>query len=268
MNPLDFDFMRRALVAAAAVGLAAPAVGVFLVQRRLSLMGDGIGHVALPGVAAGFLTGTSPVLGALVAAVLGAVVIEALRRRGRTAGDLALAVIFYGGIALGVLLTSVAGASGTNLFAYLFGSVLTVSTSDLRLIVAVAALVAALVCALRKELFAASYDEEVARASGLPVDALNLTIAVVTAVTIAVAMKIVGILLVSGMLVLPVAAAQQLARSYRATVAGSIALGLTLSVGGLLAAFYADVQPGPAIVMGAIVVFGVAATVSHLRRPA
>ena len=127
---LESEFMRLALAAGAVVGLLAPAVGFFLVQRRQSLIGDGIGHVAFAGVAAGILLDVSPVLTALVAAVVGGVAIELLRSRGGTAGDQALALVFYTGIALGVVLVSAAGALDVGLFQYLFGSILTVTRGD------------------------------------------------------------------------------------------------------------------------------------------
>jgi zinc transport system permease protein len=257
--------MQRALVAAALIGLAAPSVGVFLVQRRLSLMGDGIGHVAFTGVAAGFLFNTSPVVTAIIAAVLGALAIELLRERGRTAGDVALAVIFYGGIAGGVLLAGLSDTASTNLIGYLFGNVLVVDDSDLRVLVATSCVVIAVSFALRKELFAVSYDEDVARVSGVPVRTINLLVAVTAAVTIAVTMRVVGILLVSAMLVLPVAAVQQVTRSFGGTVVGSLGVGLAVSVGGLVTAFYVDVAPGATIVLGAILAFVITTTFVRLR---
>ena len=266
--PLDvcsYPFMQRALVAAFLIGLAAPAIGVFLVQRRLSLMGDGIGHVAFAGVAAGFLMQVSPVWTALAAAVVGAVVLELLREQGRTAGDVALALIFYGGIAGGIFFTALSNASNTNLISFLFGSVVTVNTADLWTTAGVAVGVLIVTSVLRKELFAVCYDEEVARVAGLPVRLLNLTIAVTAAVTIAVTMKVVGILLVSAMLVLPVAAVQQVTRSFGATVVFSLALGATESVGGLIAAYYADVYPAATIVLGAIACFAGAALLGRMR---
>jgi zinc transport system permease protein len=250
--------MQRALLAGALVGLAGPAIGVFIVQRRLSLMGDGIGHVAFAGIAAGLMAGFAPVIAAIIFASIGAVIIELLRERGRTSGDLALALVFYGGIALAVLFVSLADESTVSLNAYLFGSVVTVSRSDLLIVVCVSVAVIAYATIFRRHLFAVAYDEDVARVGGLPVRALNLSSAVITAVTVAVASRVVGILLVSAMLVLPVAAAQQVARSFRATVYGSLFLGLALTILGLIVAFYADVLPAATIVLGALLVFVVA----------
>jgi zinc transport system permease protein len=265
LGVFQYDFMQRALLAAALVGVTAPAIGIFLVQRRLSLMGDGIGHVAFAGVAAGFLFATSPVVTAMIAAAMGGVAIELLRGRGRTAGDLALALIFYGGLAAGALLTYLAGASN-RVLSYLFGSVLVVTATDLQVTALTAVVVLATVFGLRNQLFAVCYDEEAARVSGLPVRALNLLLAVIAAVTVAVTMRVVGILLVSAMLVLPVGAAQQLARSFGATMVSASALGVVLSVGGLLIAFYADVAPGATIVLSAIGAFTLATALASLIR--
>src|SRR5881296_2062963 len=174
MSILDADFMRHAFVAGAIVGLLAPAVGFFLVQRRMSLIGDGIGHVAFAGVAAGYLFGISPVLAALVASVAGAVGVEWLRALHRAAGDQALALLFYTGIAAGVVLVSAAGALDANLFTYLFGSILTVTGGDLALVAGLGAAGLGLIALLYRALVAASLDEEGARVAGVPVAALNV----------------------------------------------------------------------------------------------
>src|SRR5689334_15014164 len=170
---LDLEFMRLAFAAGAIVGVLAPAVGFFLVQRELSLIGDGIGHVAFAGVAAGYLLGVSPVLTALAAAVIGAISIEWLRARKRTAGDQALAIVFYTGIAGGVVLVSSAGALNVNLFQYLFGSILTVTRTDLVVIASLGACALVLVALLYRPLVAVVVDEEGARVAGLPVARLN-----------------------------------------------------------------------------------------------
>ena len=166
---LDYEFMRRALIAAVFTGLAAPAIGTFLVQRRLALLGDGLGHVALTGVALGLLTGLAPLLTAVVVAALGALLIELLRATGRTSGDVALAMLFYGGIAGGVLLTNLAGESANTLNSYLFGAITTVSTTDLVLVGALGIVVVGLSLGLAPQLFAVCQDEEHARVSGVPV---------------------------------------------------------------------------------------------------
>ncbi|HVE98067.1 MAG TPA: metal ABC transporter permease [Mycobacteriales bacterium] len=267
MTMLRYDFMQRALLAAALVGLVAPAVGVFLVQRRMALMGDGIGHVALTGVALGFLLGTAPVVTAVLAAIAGAVVIELVRQTGRTSGDVALSLLFYGGIAGGVLLIGLSdGGTNANLLAYLFGSLTSVSPADLAVICALCVGVLLVVGALGRELFAVCYDEEHAQVAALPVRFLNLLLAVTAAVTVTVAMRVVGLLLVSALMVVPVAAAQQVVRSFRATVVVALSVGVGSAVTGVAGSFYADTAPGALIVVIALGVFALAAGVGAARR--
>lgn len=253
---LEPAFMQRAVLAAVMVGLAAPAVGTYLVQRRLALMGDGIGHVALTGVALGFLVGAAPVLTAVVVAVAGALVMELVRERGRTSGDVALAMLFYGGIAGGVLLIGLADdASSASLLSYLFGSLTTVSTADLWVVAVLTVVVLAFAVGLRRALFALCQDEEYARVAGLPVRWLNVLVAVMAALTVTVAMRVVGLLLVSALMVVPVATAQQLARSFRATMFTALGLGVLVAVGGVVFSYYVDVAPGASIVVIAIAGF-------------
>ncbi len=261
MELFGFDFMQRALLAALFTGLAAPAVGTYLVQRRLALMGDGIGHVAVTGVALGLLTGASPLWTAVVVAVLGAVLIEVIRERGHTNGDVALALLFYGGLAGGVLLTGLAGQSANRLQEYLFGSITTISTTDVWVTMGLAAVVVVICVGLSPQLFAVAQDQEFARVTGLNVRFYNLLVAVLAAVSVTVAMRTVGLLLVSALMVVPVATAQQLTRSFRTTLGAAMAIGTVASVGGLVvsafASFEARVQPGPTIVLLALAMFAV-----------
>lgn len=256
---LDYAFMRNALIAAFLIGAAAPLVGIFLVQRRLSLVGDGLGHVALAGVAIGILTSTSPVLTALIVAVLGAVGIELARARGRTGGDQALALMFYGGIATGVVLIgrSPQGTSA-NLTAYLFGSITATTRADLYAFTALTLVVVLVTTELRPWLFAAAQDEEYARASGLPVTAVNLALSILTAVTVVVSMRVVGLLLVSALMIIPNAAAQLLAGSFGSAIRLATTLGVLAAVGGVVTSFYAETPSGGTIVLIALAFFVVA----------
>jgi zinc transport system permease protein len=267
VNPLSLEFMRLALVSAVLVGLVAPAVGVFLVQRRLALMGDGLGHIALTGVALGFLLGTAPVLTAVVVASLGAVVIELVRQSGRTSGDVALALMFYGGIAGGVLLISLsAGGTNANLLSYLFGSLTAVSPADAVVIAVLAGGLLLVLSVVGRSLFAVCHDEDHARVMGLPVRALNLLLAVMAALTVTVGMRVVGLLLVSALMVVPVATAQQLVRGFRATVAVSLGAGVLAAVGGVLGSYYADTPPGALIVVLALAGFALATLIGAIAR--
>jgi zinc transport system permease protein len=265
---LELEFMRLAFAAGAIVGVLAPAVGFFLVQRELSLIGDGVGHVAFAGVALGYLLGVSPVLTALAAAVVGAVSIEWLRARRRTAGDQALAIVFYTGIAAGVVLVSSAGKLNVNLFQYLFGSILTVTRGDLAVIATLGLAAIAVIVVLLRSLLAVSLDEESARVSGLPVPLLNGVVAVLAALTIALSMRIVGILLIAALMVLPVIAAQRVAWSLSSTMAISIAIGLASVMVGLTASYYADLPPGGTIVLTATAFFLVASGARTIHQRA
>jgi zinc transport system permease protein len=261
----DADFMRLAFATGAVVGVLAPAVGFFLVQRRMSLVGDGIGHVAFAGVALGYLLGISPVATALVASVVGAVTIEWLRARHRGAGDQALALLFYTGIAAGVVLISAAGALNANLFAFLFGSILTVTRTDLLLVTILGVLGLALIAALYHALVAAALDEEAARVSGVPVGFLNVALAALVGITVAVSMRIVGILLIAALMVLPVIAASRVAWSVRSTILLAIAIGLASVFVGLTISYYADLAPGGAIVLTAAGSFVAASIFTAVR---
>lgn len=267
MSLFAYDFMQRALLVALITGLCAPALGIYLVQRRLALIGDGIGHVALTGVGLGLLTSTSPVLAAVAVAALGAVAVELIRERGKASGDIALAMLFYGGISGGVFLVALsAGRTNANLLAYLFGSPLTASAADLAVMTLLGAGVLATTVFLRPWLFAISQDEEYARAAGLPVRSLNLLLAVTTAVTVTVAMRAVGLLLVSAMMVVPVAGAQLVTRGFRATMHLAMLIGVIAAAAGIWIAGMYDTAPGATIVLVAIAAFAALAAAAALWR--
>ena len=272
MNPLAFDFMQRAIVAAALVGLVAPLIGVFLVQRRLALLGDGMGHVALTGVGLAFLVGSAPVPTALVVAAAGAVVLELIRARSRTAGDLALALVFYGGISVGVLLASLATGASTALNQYLFGSLSTVSTADMWWLVGAVAVVLIIIAVFGRDLFLMALDSDLAHVQGVRTTAVSMLLTVLASVSVVVGMRTVGLLLVSAIMIVPVAAAQQFTRSFRSTAGVAVAIGVAASVVGLGSSFYLDTPPGPTIVILALVVFIVSASIAvpvrRLRRRA
>ncbi|NLC97696.1 MAG: metal ABC transporter permease [Actinomycetales bacterium] len=261
--------MQIALLAAVITGLTAPAIGTYIVQRRLALLGDGLGHVALTGVALGILTGTSPLVAAVLVAIAGAIGIELLRTYAKASADVALAMLFYGGIAGGVFLINLSGNSAATLNRYLFGSITTMSRGDVFLVVVLGAIVLLASIWLAPQFFALSHDEEHARVAGVPTRFYGMLIATLAAVTIAVSMRTVGLLLVSALMVMPVAAAQQLRPSFRGTHFLAMGFGLFSAVAGLLISASIDAQPGPTIVLLALAVFAVAATirgVMSLRR--
>lgn len=263
---LASPIMQRSLIAAILVGLSAPVVGTYLVHRRLAMMGDGIGHIALTGVALGWLVGTwmnlsTPeslaIPGALVVSILGALTLEIIRLTGRTSSDVALAILFYGGIAGGVLLIGLAGGTSSQLNSYLFGSIATVTTSDVWATAALAAFILLVGVGLAPALYSVCNDEDFARSTGLPVNFLSILIALLAAFTVATAMRVVGSLLVSALMIVPVATAQIVTRSFRSTMTAAMVLGVTTCIAGLTFTYFFNLSPGAAIVVLAIIVYAI-----------
>jgi zinc transport system permease protein len=254
----QFGFMQRAFAAGAVMAVVCPLIGVFLVPRRLSLIADTLAHIALAGVALGLLVGASPVLGALVVTVAGALGLERLRSRGALQGDAALAIFLSGGFALAVVLISLARGFNADLFAILFGSILTVSPEDVWLILGLGAVVVTTILLSYRQLFAITLNEDLARTSGVPVTALNLLLTVLTALTTVVAMRMVGVLLVSAMIVIPTLTGFALGRSFRRATAVAIVMALASVAIGLPAAYYLRLAAGGAVVLTALVIFALA----------
>jgi zinc transport system permease protein len=263
---LQYGFMQRAFAVGLMTALVCPAIGVFLVPRRLSLIADTLAHVALAGVAVGLILGLSPVLGALVVTAVGAVGIERLRARGRLQGDASLAVFLSGGFAVAVVLISLSGGFNADLFAILFGSIVTVSPLDVWVVLALAALVGITVALFYRQLLAITLSEELARTSGVPVAALNLTLTVLTALTTVVTMRMVGVLLVSAMIVVPTLTGFAASRSFRQATGIAVASALVAVAVGLAAAYYLGVAAGGAIVLTALLLFGGVSLVVRLGR--
>jgi zinc transport system permease protein len=255
--PFDLAFMQRALAAGLVVGAFAPLIGTFLVQKRMSLIGDGIGHVAFAGVGAGLLLSVWPVWMALLFAVVGALGVDFLRSRGKASGDVALALFFYSGIALGVVLISLGGGLNANVLVYLFGQPLTVTASEIRVITVLGAAIALAMWTLRRVMFAVVTDEDWSRIAGLPAGLMNTLLAVLTACAVVAAMRVVGILLVAALMVLPVASAQLLARSFRSTLVWSVGIGMGSVVAGLAASRIWNLAPSGVIVLAAAALFGI-----------
>jgi zinc transport system permease protein len=262
--PFELSFMQRALAAGVVVGAFAPLIGTFLVQKRMSLIGDGIGHLAFAGVALGAVTGIYPLWTALVVSGAGALGLERLRARRRASGDLALALFFYSGIALGIVLLSTQ-LNPTNVLVYLFGQILTVTPAEVLLTTLLGAVVIVAILVFRRALFAVVADEEWARVAGLPVGLLSNLLALTTAVAVVASMRVVGILLVAGLMVLPVASAQLLARSFRGTLVMAMAIGVGSAVVGLILSRLWGLASGGTIVLVAAATFAVVAAVTGGR---
>ena len=249
---LALPFMQRALLAALISGLIAPAIGTFIVQRRMSLLGDGLGHVAIAGVGLALMTGWAPLPLALVTSVVGAVTVERLRQRGKASGDLGLAILFYGGLASGVLMAGVAGQGAAGLSSFLFGSLTSVSPTDVLVISVLAVIILGLTIGLAPRLFAVSVDEYYSRVLGIKVNLLNLMVVVLAAVTVTISMRTVGLLLISALMVIPVATAQQSFVGFTSSFFGAMGIGAVAAVGGTVGSFYLDTATGATIVVTAI----------------
>lgn len=248
-----YGFMQRAFIAGSIIGIICPAIGVFIVLRRLSMIGDTLSHVALAGVAAGMLGGVYPIYSALVFSIVASLGIEKLRQDFKDYAELSIAIMLSAGIGLASIFISM-GGSNSAIFSYLFGSIALVTLQDIVIIIALGLVILASLIVLYRGLFYITFDEEAARLAGVPIKKLNLYFNILVAMTIAVSMRIVGILLVSSMMVIPVAIGMQLAKSFKETLIYSIACGLLSVITGLFVSFYWDLAPGGTIVISGIVI--------------
>ncbi|MCI0503420.1 metal ABC transporter permease [Candidatus Micrarchaeota archaeon] len=264
LDMLEYGFMQRAFIAGTLIAIVCSVIGLFLVLRRMSLMGDGLAHIAFAGIAGGMFFNIYPLLSALVFTVLSALGIQRLKDM-KVHGDAAIAIFFSFGLAVGITLISMSKGFGMDLFSYLFGSILAVNETDLAFISVLCAVTVALVWLFYKELFYITFDEESARAGGLPVEKLNTMLIVLTAVTVVVSMRVVGVLLVSSYIVLPASAALLISRSFQNTLFLAAAIALASTVVGLTAAFYFDAAAGGAIVLVLVGAF-VSAMILHKLR--
>lgn len=271
---LNYDFMRRAVLAGLIIGLISPLVGIFLVVRRLSLIADALAHVTLSGVAAGLLLQkhvpwfqqVNPLHVGMVFSVGGAMFVEQLRRLYRTYQELAIPVVLSGGIGLGVVLISAADGFNVDVAGYLFGSILAVGEDELWWMIIVAVLVSAVIFLLYKELFALSFDEESAVVSGIPHRWINALFSFAVALVIAASIRVVGIMLVSALMTLPVAAALQIAGSFRRAILYSLLFSETAVLCGLAAAYYLDWSSGGTIVLVSVLILVSILAAKRIRR--
>lgn len=255
----QYGFFVRGLLAGIMIAIIAPVIGIFLVLRRYSLIADTLAHISLAGIALGLLTGMNPLLSALVTAAVGAVGLERIRSSRRISSESALALFLSGSLAVAVVLLSLSNGFTTSLFNYLFGSITTVTRLDLAVIVVVGLVVILATALAFKALVYIAFDEEAAQVSGLPVQSLNTVFIILAALTITLAIPIVGILLISALVVIPVIAAMQFQRPMLQTMLMAQAMAVVAVVGGLLTSFYLDLAPGGTIVLLTIALFGVSA---------
>lgn len=259
---LHYEFLQNAFLAGMIIGLIAPLLGVFIVVRRLSLIADALSHVTLAGIAGSLylsqsvvgLATLNPLYLGIVAAVGGSMLIEKLRRLYKHFEELSIPIIMSAGLGLSAIFISLAQGFSTDLFSYLFASVSAVSRQDLWIVIGIAVIVLVFIFLLYKELFVLSFDDEYAKASGLPVKVIHTIFMIITALVIAASMRIVGILLVSSLITLPVAASIRIAKSFKQTIVYAIVFGELAVIVGLVTAFYLNLAPGGTIVITSILI--------------
>lgn len=249
---LQFDFMRRALVAGFLLSIMIPLIGVVLVNRKTSMLGDALSHTSLAGVGMGLILGFDPVMGAIIICIVSAFAIEAIRKKFPQYGDMATAVIMSTGLGLAAILSDFA-PGGNNFESYLFGSISSVTNQDLINVSIVALLVFFISLVYYGALLDISIDVNLARIAGVKVKRINSMITFLAAITVAMACKIVGALLVASLIVLPVATSLIIARSYKQTMLLSIILGVLYTMVGIVISYHFDLKPGGAIVINSVV---------------
>lgn len=262
----SFPFMVRAFMAGSVVAIIAPFIGTFLFTKRYSLIADTLAHVSLAGIALGLVLNFYPLYTALIVALLAAVVIERLRRAQKIPGDAALAMFLSGGLALAVTVMSLKKGFTGDVVTYLFGSITTVSQTDVLMVVALGILVLLVLLGFYKELFYTVFDEETATVNGLPTGALNMLLMVVTAVTVTIAMRIVGVLLIGSLMIIPVLTALQIARSFKSTIIWAIIFSVSSVLIGLYLSYYLNVVAGGMVVLVAMTEFLTMSFAKFLKR--
>lgn len=258
-----YGFMVRGFEAGIVVALVAPLIGIFLVLRRYSLIADTLAHVSLAGIAIGLLLGINPVFSALGVTTLASLGIERLRTSGRIYGESALALFLSGSLALSTILISLGHGFTTNIFKYLFGSIVTVTQEDVYTIVILGVIVISVLVLLYKELVYISFDEESAQVSGIPTRGINTILIVLAALTISLSIPVVGVLLIAALIVIPVVAALQLRTSFTRTILYAEALSLVSVCAGIVTSFYLDLSTGGTIIL---IMLGMFAAIVFWKR--
>ena len=255
-NIFAYDFMIRAFAVAVLVGIITPCIGTTIVLKRLSAIGDATSHSALAGIAAGLMLGINPIIGAVIFSVLAVLGIELMRRSFKNYSEIYTVIIMSLGIGLTAVLSGFISSS-SDLNSFLFGSIVAISDFEIILTVLLSVIVIAVVMLLYKELFFIAFDEEAAALSGVPVKTINVIIMLLTAVTVSVASRIVGALMISSLLVIPVACAMIIGKSYKKTMILAVGFAELFTISGLLASFYLDVKPGGSIVLIGVVMLAI-----------
>lgn len=250
-----YDFMVRAFIAGSIIAVLAPIIGIFLVAKRYSLLADTLAHVSLVGVVLGILLGINPLFGALAASVAAAIGMEKLRATKKIFSESVLALFLSGSLAFALVLLGIIHGINVNIFSYLFGSITTVSLGNLFTIAIFGTVIIVLTFFLFKRFFIVAYDEELAKANGLPIGLLNNALIVMAAVTVSLGAQVVGILLIGALMVIPVMSATQFKKGFSETAFLSVVFSLASVIFGLFVSFYLDIPSGGTIVLFALFFF-------------
>ncbi|MDD3861992.1 MAG: metal ABC transporter permease [Candidatus Gracilibacteria bacterium] len=233
---LQYGFMQKALLTGLVTGISCSLLGVFLILRKHALIGDGISHISFGGVAAGILFGIMPFVGALVFSIIGALVINNLREKGKLHGDASIGIVSHSALGLGIFIASIAGGFNVDILSYLFGSILAIASEEVILSSILALVVILFIVVFYHDLFYMTFDEESAKVSGISVSKLNIAMVILTAITVVSSMRVVGLMLASAFIILPASSALQLKMGFKKTLiysglisAFSVTLGLILS---------------------------------------
>lgn len=255
MEFLQYDFMQRALLAGIVTAIICPIIGSFVVVRRQSLIGDGLGHIAFAGVTGGYMLGVYPVAGAFLLTMIGAIGIELVRRKHAQFADMGLAIFFYSGISMAIIFSTITRMPSAGLLSFLFGSIITVSVTDISIIASCGAIVLAIVYLFFDKLMLIALDEDIANVAGINTSMINMLFSILTAIVVVVGMTVVGVLLVSALMIVPVATAHLLRVGFRATMAWAVIFSVLSVLIGLTSSFYLDIAPGGTIVMTAVLLY-------------
>ncbi len=255
LDLFQYGFVVRGLEAGLIIAVIAPVIGIFLVLRRYSLIADTLAHVSLAGIALGLLLKINPLVTAIATAVVSSVAIERLRLSKKVFGESALAIFLSGSLALAIILISLAHGFNVDLFNYLFGSIVTVTQNNVLVIAGLGLLVILLVAFFYKELVFISFDEESAQVSGIPTRFINIMLIVLAALTVTLAIPIVGVLLIAALMVIPVVAALQFRKSFKITLIIAEAISIFSVVVGIISSFYLNLASGGTIVLVSLLCF-------------
>lgn len=253
----QYSFMVRAFAAGIIIAVIAPLIGNFLVIRKFSLIADTLSHIALAGVAIGLLTNTQPLVATLVITVFASLLIERLRTNRNISGDAVLAMFLPGGLALSIVLISVAHGFNANLFSFLFGSITTVTENEVYFIAGLGIATILIISLLYKKFLYTAFDEDSAKVAGLPIGLINNVLIILTAVTISLSMRVIGVLLIGALMVIPVVTAMQMARSFLGSILWSLGFAFVSVIGGLFLSYYLDMPAGGTIVLLSLAMFGI-----------